>query len=317
MHALIHLRSEPLFPVLIKSARGRTVRDSWEHIMIDTVVIQPGSDTGEPSVAGVSWAAVTAGAIVSCALTLVLLAFGIGLGLSVVSPWAGSGVSATTFKIGTGLYLVVIAMLSSSIGGYIAGRLRSRWIGVHGDEVYFRDTAHGFIAWAFASVLGAILLASPASSLLGGTAAGVTQGAISSASQASPMDGYVDTLMRSDAPTAQNPGQTPANASEQRSETARLFTSSFKNGGDLKPADRAYVSKVVAARTGLSQADADKRVNDVVTQVKADMDAARKATAQLAFWLTASLLIGAFCASLAATEGGGLRDGTWRRRSAR
>lgn len=285
--------------------------------MIDTVVIQPGPDAGEPSVAGVSWAAVTAGAVVSCALTLVLLAFGIGLGLSVVSPWAGSGVSATTFKIGTGLYLVVVAMLSSSIGGYIAGRLRTRWIGVHTDEVYFRDTAHGFIAWAFASVLGAILLASPASSLLGGTAAGATQGAVSSASQAGPMDGYVDTLMRSDAAAGQNAGQSPGNASDQRSEMARLFTSSFRNGGELKPADREYVSKVVAARTGLSQVEADKRVNDVVTQVKADTDAARKATAQLAFWLTASLLIGAFCASLAATEGGGLRDGTWRRRTAR
>jgi hypothetical protein len=237
--------------------------------MIDTVVIQPGPDTGEPSVAGVSWAAVTAGAIVSCALTLVLLAFGIGLGLSVVSPWAGSGISATTFKIGSGLYLVVIAMLSSSIGGYIAGRLRSRWIGVHSDEVYFRDTAHGFIAWAFASVLGAILLASPASSLLGGTAAGITQGAVSSASQAGPMDGYVDTLMRSDNPNSQNQGQNSSNASDQRSEIVRLFTSSFRNGGDLKPTDREYVSKVVAARTGLSQAEADKRVNDVVTQVKA------------------------------------------------
>jgi hypothetical protein len=278
--------------------------------MIDTVVIQPGADTGEPSVAGVSWAAVTAGAIVSCALTLVILAFGIGLGLSVVSPWGGSGVSATTFKIGTGLYLVVIAMLSSSIGGYIAGRLRSRWIGVHSDEVYFRDTAHGFVAWAFATVLGAALLASPASNLLGGTAAGVTQGAVSSASRTGPMDGYVDTLLRSDAPAAQNSG----NASDSRGEMVRLFTSSLRNGGDLKPADRQYVSKVVAARTGLSQADADKRVDDVVTQAKADMDAARKAAAQLAFWLTASLLIGAFCASLAATEGGGLRDGTWRRR---
>jgi hypothetical protein len=285
--------------------------------MIDTVVIQPGADTGEPSVAGVSWAAVTAGAIVSCALTLVILAFGIGLGLSVVSPWGGSGVSATTFKIGTGLYLVVIAMLSSSIGGYIAGRLRSRWIGVHSDEVYFRDTAHGFVAWALATVLGAVLLASPASNLLGGTAAGVTQGAASSASRAGPMDGHVDTLLRSNAPAAQNSGQNSGNASDSRGEMVRLFTSSFRNGGDLKPADREYVSKVVAARTGLNQADADKRVNDVVTQIKADTDAARKAAAQLAFWLTASLLIGAFCASLAATEGGGLRDGTWRRRAIR
>ena len=285
--------------------------------MIDTVVIQPGVDTGEPSVAGVSWAAVTAGAVVSCALTLVVLAFGIGLGLSVVSPWSGSGVSATTFKIGTGLYLVVIAMLSSSVGGYIAGRLRSRWIGVQGDEVYFRDTAHGFIAWALATVLGAVLLASPAAHLLGGTAAGVTQGAVASAGRAGPMDGYVDTLLRSDPAAAPNSGQNSGNASDSRGEMVRLFTSSFRNGGDLKPADREYVAKVVAARTGLSQADAEKRVNDVVTQAKADADAARKAAEQLAFWLTASLLIGAFCASLAATEGGGLRDGTWQRRPVR
>ena len=127
------------------------------------------------------------------------------------------------------------------------------------------------------------------------------------------MDGYVDTLMRSDAPAPQNAG----NAQESRGEMVRLFTRSFRNGSELKPADRDYVSKVVAARTGLSQADADKRVNEAVTQVKADLDAARKASAQLAFWLTASLLIGAFCASLAATEGGGLRDGTWGRKARR
>jgi hypothetical protein len=298
----------------IIAARDPAGRDKcWEQTMIDTVVIQPGADTGEPSVAGVSWAAVTAGAIVSCALTLVLIAFGIGLGLSVVSPWAGAGVSATTFKIGTGLYLVVIAMLSSSIGGYIAGRLRTRWVGVHTDEVYFRDTAHGFVAWALASVLGAVLLASPVSGLLGGATSGAAQATSSMASRSGPMDGYVDTLMRSDTPAASNSG----NGSDSRGEMVRLFSSSFRSGGDLKPADREYVSKVVAARTGMSQADADKRVNDVVTQVKADTDAAGKATAQLAFWLTASLLIGAFCASLAATEGGGLRDGTWGNRARR
>jgi hypothetical protein len=281
--------------------------------MIDAVVIQPGADTDEPSVSGVSWPAVAAGAVVSCALALVLLALGIGLGLSVVSPWSGAGVSATTFKIGTGLYLIVIAMLASSIGGYIAGRLRTRWTGVHGDEVYFRDTAHGFIAWAFASVLGAVLLASPASSLIGGAASGAMQAGTVVASQSGPMDGYVDTLLRSDAPAAQN----AAGGQDPRREMTRLFTTSFRNGGELKPADKTYVSKVVAARTGLSQADADKRVDDVVTQVKSDADAARKATAQLAFWLVASLLIGAFCASLAATEGGSLRDGTWRRASGR
>jgi hypothetical protein len=278
--------------------------------MIDTVVVAPGDSPGS-SLTGVSWPSIVAGAVAACAITLVLLAFGTGLGLSVVSPWAGSGVSATTFKITTGLYLIVIAMIASSIGGYLAGRLRSRWEGVHTDEVYFRDTAHGFIAWALASVLGAAVLASPATSLIGGTAAGVSQGAVTSAAQSSgPMDGYVDTLLRSD-PAAQTSN---ANSADPRSEVTRLFTQSFRNGGEIKAPDRDYAAKVVAARTGLSQQDAEKRVNDVVTQIKSDVDAARKATASLAFWITASLLLGAFCASLAATEGGGLRDGTWNRR---
>jgi hypothetical protein len=95
----------------------------------------------------------------------------------------------------------------------------------------------------------------------------------------------------------------------------RLFTTSFRNGDDLKPADRTYVAKVVSARTGLSEADAEKRVTDVTTQVKADLDSARKAAMQIAIWLTLSLFIGAFSASLAATEGGGLRDGTWGRKT--
>jgi hypothetical protein len=275
--------------------------------MIDTVVVTPAISSDEPATAGVSWAAVAAGAVASLALTLVLLAFGTGLGLSTVSPWSNSGASATTFKITTALYLVVIAMISSGVGGYLAGRLRSRWIGVHSDEVYFRDTAHGFLAWAFATVLGAILLASPASTILGGAASGVSAGATATASQSGPVDGYVDTLLRPNNPA---PG---GDVAASRSELSRIFASSLRSG-EFKPADRSYVVKVIAARTGLSEADADKRLTDVVNDAKAAADAARKAAMQLAFWLTASLLIGAFSASLAATEGGGLRDGTWKRR---
>jgi hypothetical protein len=260
----------------------------------------------EPSVPGVSWAAVLAGAVASLALTLVLLSFGAGMGFSVVSPWGTSGVSATTFKTGTGLYFIVMAMISSAVGGYLAGRLRTKWVGVQANEVHFRDTAHGFLAWATASVLGAVLLASPATSLVGGTLAGATQGAANNA-QSSPMSGYVDTLLRSENPSAQ--GQ--QSGDDQRGEMMRLFTTSFRNGNDVNSADRTYVAKVVSARTGLSQADAERRVNDVVTQVKSDLEAARKAAMQIAIWLTLSLFIGAFSASLAATEGGGLRDGTW------
>jgi hypothetical protein len=268
----------------------------------------------EPQVAGVSWVAVVAGAVTSCALTLVLLSFGAGVGFSVVSPWANSGVSATSFEIGTGLYFVVMAMISSALGGYLAGRLRNRWIGVDPTEVHFRGTAHGFLAWALASLLGAIVLASPTSSLLGGATSGAVQAA--SSSQASgPMNGYVDTLLRPDNPTAENTAN--ADSAQTHQELVRLFTADFRNGGEPSATDRGYLAKVVAARTGLSPADADKRVNDVIGEVKVDLDKARKAAEHLAIWLTLSLFLGAFSAALAATEGGGLRDGTWGRKTLR
>ena len=282
--------------------------------MVQAIVTeQPAVGVVEPSVSGVSWAAVLAGAIASCALTLVLLSFGAGLGFAIVSPWGNSGISTTTFEIGTGLYFIVMAMISSAIGGYLAGRLRTKWTGVHTEEVYFRDTAHGFLAWALASVLGAILLASPATSLLDGATSRATQAAANSIQSSGPMDGYVDTLLRSDSPAAQN----STNPADSRGELARIFTTSFHNGSDLNPADRSYVAKVVAARTGLSQADADKRVTDVTNQIKSDLDKARKNAMQLAIWLTLSMFIGAFSASLAATEGGGLRDGTWGKKALR
>jgi hypothetical protein len=279
--------------------------------VVEEVVVD---EVAESSMAGISWAAVLAGAIASCALTLVLLSLGAGLGFSVVSPWSNSGVSATTFEIGTGLYFIVMAMISSAVGGYLAGRLRNRWMGVESNEVLFRDTAHGFLAWALASVLGAILLASAATTLIGGATSGAVQAA--SASQtAGPMDLYVDTLLRPNNPTADNTAN--ANSGETRRELVRLFTADFRNGAEPSAADRSYLAKVVAARTGLSQADADKRVNDVIVQVKADLDKARKAAMKLAIWLTLSLFIGAFSAALAATEGGGLRDGTWGKRALR
>lgn len=278
--------------------------------MIDTVVVQPGAvGADEPAVSGVSWSAVAAGATASLALTLVLIAFGAALGLAAISPWSPNP-STTTFKIASGIYLIVIAMISSSVGGYLAGRLRTRWVGVHSDEVYFRDTAHGFLAWSFATVLGAILLASPVTSVVSGATSGVAAGATAASAQSGPIDGYVDELLRPSTPSASG------SSAEARDELTRLFASGLKSG-EMKPADRTYVNKIVAARTGLSEADADKRVTEIINNAKTAADAARKAAIQLAFWLTASLLIGAFSASLAATEGGGLRDGTWKTRRTR
>jgi hypothetical protein len=259
----------------------------------------------EAQVSAVSWAAILAGGVASAALTLALLAFGAGMGFSAVSPWSNSGLSATTVGIGAGLYLIVVAMIASSIGGYLAGRLRTKWAGVHTHEIYFRDTAHGFLAWAFATVLSAAVLTTAASHIVGGASVGLPQAA---GSAAGPIDGYVDRLLRADPGTNRNAGD----PGTSRNELGRLLTSSFRGGGNLNPADRTYVAQVVATHTGLSQADADKRVSDVITQAKIAEDSARKVAAHLALWLTASLLIGAFSASLAATEGGGLRDGTWK-----
>jgi hypothetical protein len=266
-------------------------------------IVSAGS--AESTHSGVSWAAVLAGAAASCALTLLLLSFGSGVGFAVVSPWGGRGVSSSTFEIGTGLYFIVMAMISSALGGYLAGRLRSKWVGLHTTEVQFRDTAHGFLAWAVASVVGAMLLATPASSIIGGALSGATQAAANSA-QASPMNGYADLLLRSD-----NRPDQQQSLSDTRGEIVRLFTTSFRERNDVNAADREYLVKVVSSRTGLSQPDAEKRVNDVITQAKADLEKARKAAMHTAIWLTLSLFIGAFCAAIAALEGGGTRDGTW------
>ena len=270
----------------------------------------------------VSWGAIAAGAVGAAALALLLIAFGAGLGLSTVSPWSDSGVSASTFKTGTGIYLVCVAVMSSAVGGYLAARLRTKWIGVHTHEVFFRDTAHGFIAWAFATLLSASALSSVTGYLANGTVAGVAAQATSSVN---PADIYVDKLFRPDAAAqpAAAPASSPAagspipaapsgaSSNQSRAEVSRLWATSFQGNQDLGAADKAYVAQVVAARTGMSQAEAEKRVNDVIVEAKTAADAARKGAAKLSFWLTAAMLFGAFAASLAAVEGGSLRDGTW------
>ena len=266
------------------------------------------AETGAP----VSWAAIAGGAVAAAALTLVLVAFGAGLGLSSVSPWSGSGVSESTFQIGTGIYLVIVGVMSSAVGGYLAGRLRTKWVGVHSNEVFFRDTAHGLLTWAFATLISATALASTTAYLANGAIAG---GVASSQalSRTSPSDVYIDKLLRPTSPQAPTSETAPANASGSaaRAELSRLWAADFSDSAALASADRAYVAQIVAARTGLSQADAEKRVDAVVAEAKAAADTTRRNAAHLSFWLTAALLFGAFAASLAAAEGGALRDGTW------
>jgi hypothetical protein len=269
----------------------------------------------EGALSTVSWGAVIAGGIAAAAVTLVLLAFGVGVGFSVVSPWTDQGVSSTTFQIGAGIYMVVVAMLASTVGGYLAGRLRLRWAGVHQDEVYFRDTAHGFLAWALATVLSAAALGGATTHILAGATAGSVPAAVAGASQASgsPTDIYVDRMLRSDAPPAAGAAspQAAGNAASTQAELGRMVAAAMRKNGDLSAADRAYAARIVMSRTGLSQPEAEKRVNDIVTDAKKAADDARKAAAKMSLWLAASMLAGAFAAALAATEGGLLRDSHW------
>ena len=275
---------------------------------------------------GVSWAAVAAGAVATAALTLLLVAFGAGLGLSAVSPWSDSGISASTFKVGTGIYLIIVGVMSSAVGGYLAGRLRTKWVGVHSNEVFFRDTAHGFLAWAFATLISATALVPTTAYLANGAAAGIGGASGQTARSTDSSEIYVDKLFRTvpaaasatentaggnAAASGGSPSGAPNSFNSVRPEILRLWAADFRNGVDLSSSDRGYVAQVVAARTGMSHADAEKRVEFVVNEAKTAADNTRRNAAHLSFWLTAALLFGALSASLAAAEGGELRDGTW------
>jgi hypothetical protein len=252
---------------------------------------------------GVSWGAVIAGAFVAAALSLALLALGTGIGLSAVSPWATVGAAASTIGWAAIIWLIMTQLLASSMGGYLAGRLRTRWVNVHTHEVYFRDTAHGFLVWAVGLVITAAFLTSAATSMMAGAVrTGATAAEASSRTQSLDPNGYlVDTLLRTNASSSD---QDQASA---RSEIGLIFANDLREGS-MPPADRSYLAQLVAARTGVSEPDAEKRVDDAYARGQQAADVARKAVAHSMYWTFLALLIGAFCASFAATIGGRERD---------
>jgi hypothetical protein len=127
--------------------------------------------SSESAASAVSWGAIVAGAVVTSALSLALLMLGAGIGLVSVSPWSNNNLSVTTFGILAAAWFIAVQLFASGVGGYLAGRLRTRWVSVHTDEVYFRDTAHGLIVWGVgAIVVAAWLLTSGAASVVSGTA---------------------------------------------------------------------------------------------------------------------------------------------------
>lgn len=301
----------------------------------DDIAVAPASEHA------VSWPAVFAGAAGAAALSLILLILGTGLGLASVSPWVQQGIGAATFGVSTILWISFTQLVASGMGGYLAGRLRTRWPGTQHNEVYFRDTAHGFLAWAVATLVTATLLTSVIGAIVGtGVNAGATVAAggasaagAAVAQVADQADGekdgqaelnyFVGSLFRTDAAaasTAGAPGVLMVNPSPaaMAAEASGIFVTAMKNGS-LSAEDASYLGQQVALRTGISAQDAQKRVNDTFArmQIKAReaetaareaADKARKASAYGALWLFVSLLIGAFFASLAATFGGRQRD---------
>lgn len=266
----------------------------------------------ESARSGISFAAIVGGAVAAIAATLILVALGAALGFASISPWS-DGATAASVGVGAGIWLVVTQWLSSAFGGYLTGRLRTKWALHSSDEVFFRDTAHGFMAWALATVFVtglAMFIAGGAANMAATVGAGAAEGAAQGA-DAEPMGYFVDTLFRAppaDAATAPSPASTASQEgrTDPRAESGRILARSLTT--ELTPEDRSYLGQQIAAETGLSQADAEARVDQVVTAVKQQADDARQAAAAIGFLTALSLLIGAFVASAAGALGGRHRD---------
>jgi hypothetical protein len=253
---------------------------------------------------GVSWPAVIGGAFVSAALGLTLLTLGTGLGFSSVSPWSNVGASASTITKAAIVWLILTQIMASSMGGYLAGRLRTKWTQIHTDEVYFRDTAHGFLVWAVGLVITASVLVSTAATFAGERARASATSSTTANSEAPVIDPnayFVDLLLRA------NPSSTERADVTDRGMVQRTFDHALGQR-DMPPADRSYLAQVVAARTGMNEPDAEKRVSDVFEQSQSAADKVRSAIARFSLWLFVALLCGAFCASYAGTIGGRQRD---------
>jgi hypothetical protein len=283
-----------------------------------------------------SWGAIFAGAIAAVSLSVVLVTLGAGLGFASVSPWADRGLSAGSVTVAGTIWLVVTQWLSAAAGGYLAGRLRHRWLATHTHEVFFRDTAHGFVTWGLATLIVVAVISSSVTGLLssgahalGGAAAAAGPGAMAMThpepgAQKGPMGAEspgdltsaynLDKLFRSSgsSATSDTTGQRPHD--DSRAEVMHIAATAAKSGS-VSDEDRQYLASMVAAKAGIPQDEAQKRVDtyaqslkEAADQAKAAADQARKAAAQASLYTALALLIGAFIASVSAALGGRLRD---------
>jgi hypothetical protein len=252
------------------------------------------------------WSPIFAGAIVAAAVSLVLVSFGSGIGLAVASPSSSWRDTSSLLALLGGLWLLLTALAAFGLGGYLAGSLREAWSTAPPDAVEFRDGIHGLLVWGLAILMGALLTLS-ASRMVSGRADAPT------AATAEPLLAFeLDRLFRSDRlPTELG------NDSEIRAQAARIITTAVGRK-EMEQRDRDYLIRLVQARTGLPQPDAEHRVDQAIAQAKDAIAKARHGTVILTFMIACSLLLGLPAAWLAAAAGGQHRDGSvvhhfWRR----
>ncbi len=295
---------------------------------------------------GVSWSAVIAGALTAIAVSFIVISLGSGIGMELVSPYSySSSPSASTMTAIGAVWLVFAQAVGFATGGYVAGRMRRSPAQLHTDEVKFRDGANGLVVWAIGVVVTFFIIVAAVgkvSSATGSAAAGLGAtgvGVATATSQSPSVDYFSDALLR---PNPQNAAQSGANGAhagpaggaaagtpaagneangastgqagggrQQQAQVNRILVTALAPSG-LSNDDRTYLAQLVAAQTGLSQDEAQRRVDAVTAQMKQDAtqaaETARKAAAYLSFWTFMSLLFGAVCATLGGVLGGDLRD---------
>jgi hypothetical protein len=252
------------------------------------------------------WTPAWVGAIVAASLSFVLLAFGSALGLAVASPSSSWRDTSAVFTLLSGLWLLLTALASFGLGGYLAGRLRIPLRPHSRDEVEFRDGIHGLLVWAVAVLMGAVLAVAVSSAVT------PRAGTDAKSSTAEPLFALeLDQLFRSDSKST-DPGDP-----ELRAQAARIISSGLGHR-TMAPEDRAYLVRLVEARTGLAATDAVNRVTQIISKSRDAVAKARRSAVILAFMVGASLMLGAAVAWIAAAAGGQHRDGGialdfWRR----
>lgn len=329
--------------------------------MSDTTIVTTELPNYESAFSAVSWGAIVAGAVAAVATSAVLLTLGPGIGLTAVSAYPGASASAAAVGIGAAIWVIVVQWLSSAMGGYLTGRMRAKWAASQTDEVFFRDTAHGFLAWGLATLITVTIFVHSGLGVLSMGASAVG-GAASVAASAAPDDYAMDTLFRSapsaegaatsaaapvettteatapatgtetaapaadsttapaaegtattappaaaSAPTAVASTAAPVrNAEDVRAEAGRIFARGL--GADLSAEDRTYLAQLIASQSGISQQDAEARVDQTIASARETAEAARKATASAAILAALALVIGAFVGAAAGGLGGRHRD---------